>query len=101
MCAWKIAYVAERGSTTHSYTVKQDFKRYFDIGVLHAREKWLLQEFGSAGGEGSHFVRSELNYFWPRYSWLVSSALIRTGLKLAGYRLGRIENKLSLNGNAS
>lgn len=83
MCTWKIAYVAETWVChSYSYTVKQDFKRYFDIGVLHAREKWLLQEFGSAGCEGSRFVRSELNYFWPRYWWLIPSALIRTGLKL-------------------
>ena len=97
LAGWKIAYVAEaQVYHSHSYTWRQDFKRYFDIGVLHARENWLLKEFGSAGGEGSRFVRSELNYLWPRYWWLIPSALIRTALKLVGYRLGRIENKLSL-----
>jgi rhamnosyltransferase len=97
LAGWKIAYVAEaQVYHSHSYTWRQDFKRYFDIGVLHARENWLLQEFGSTGGEGGRFVRSELNYLWPRYWWLMPSALIRTALKLAGYRLGRIESKLSL-----
>jgi rhamnosyltransferase len=94
---WKIAYVAEaKVYHSHSYTWTQDFKRYFDIGVLHARESWLLEEFGGAGGEGGRFVRSELSYLWPRYWWLIPSALIRTALKLVGYRLGRIEKKLSL-----
>ena len=93
----KIAYIAEgQVYHSHNYTWRQDFKRYFDIGVLHARENWLLREFGSTGGEGGRFVRSELSYLWPRYWWLIPSALIRTALKLAGYRLGRIENKLSL-----
>jgi rhamnosyltransferase len=93
---WKIAYVAEaQVYHSHSYTWTQDFKRYFDIGVLHARESWLLQNFGSTSGEGGRFVRSELNYLWPRSWWLIPSALIRTALKLIGYRLGRIENKLS------
>ena len=97
LSGWKITYVAEaKVNHSHSYTWTQDFKRYFDIGVLHARENWLLREFGSTGGEGGRFVRSELNYLWPRHWWLVPSALIRTALKLAGYRLGRIENKLSL-----
>ena len=97
LAGWKIAYVAEaQVYHSHSYTWTQDFKRYFDIGVLHARESWLLQEFGSAGGEGGRFVRSELRYLWPRYWWFIPSALIRTALKLVGYRLGRIEHRLSL-----
>jgi rhamnosyltransferase len=94
---WKIAYVADAEVYhSHRYTWIQDFKRYFDIGVLHARESWLLREFGSTGGEGSRFVRSELNYLWPQYWRFIPSALIRTVLKLVGYRLGRMERKLSL-----
>lgn len=97
LSGWKVTYVAEaKVYHSHSYTWTQDFKRYFDIGVLHAQESWLLDKFGNTGGEGGRFVRSELNYLWPRYWWLVPSALIRTALKLTGYRLGRIENKLSL-----
>ena len=97
LSGWKVIYVAEASVYhSHSYTWTQDFKRYFDIGVLHAQERWLLEKFGNTGGEGGRFVRSELNYLWPRYWWLVPSALIRTALKLAGYRLGRIENRLSL-----
>ena len=97
LAGWKIAYVAEaKVYHSHKYTWTQDFKRYFDIGVLHARENWLLQEFGSASGEGGRFVRSELKYLWPRYWWLIPSALIRTALKLVGYRLGRIERRLSV-----
>jgi rhamnosyltransferase len=93
---WKVAYVAEaQVYHSHNYTWKQEFKRYFDIGVLHARENWLLREFGSAGGEGGRFVRSELNYLWPRYWRYIPSALIRTIFKLSGYRLGRIENKFN------
>ncbi len=96
LTGWKVAYVAEaQVYHSHSYTWTQDFKRYFDIGVLHSRENWLLQEFGSTGGEGARFVRSELSYLWPQSWWLIPSALIRTALKLAGYRLGRIESKLS------
>jgi rhamnosyltransferase len=97
LAGWKIAYVAEaQVYHSHSYTWTQDFKRYFDIGVLHTREIWLLREFGNTGGEGGRFVRSELNYLWPRYWWFIPSALIRTALKLVGYRLGRIEGKLSM-----
>jgi rhamnosyltransferase len=97
LSGWKIAYVSEaQVYHSHSYTWILDFKRYFDIGVLHSRASWLLQEFGGTGGEGGRFVRSELSYLWPQRWWLIPTALIRTALKLVGYRLGRIENKLSL-----
>ncbi|HEY9127554.1 MAG TPA: glycosyltransferase [Acidobacteriaceae bacterium] len=94
---WKIAYVAEaQVHHSHSYTWRQEFRRYFDIGVLHSREHWLIEEFGGASGEGARFVRSELRYLWPRHWWLIPSALIRTALKLVGYRLGKIESHLPI-----
>jgi rhamnosyltransferase len=102
LSGWKIAYVAEaKVYHSHSYTWKQEFKRYFDIGVLHQRESWMLHEFGGAGGEGGRFVRSELRYLWPRFWWLIPSALIRTAAKLMGYRLGRIESRLSVGSKRS
>ena len=93
---WKIAYVAEaQVYHSHAYSWRQDFKRYFDIGVLHARESWLLKEFGNTGGEGGRFVRSEIRYLWYVSPWYLPSAVIRTGLKLLAYRLGRNENKMT------
>jgi rhamnosyltransferase len=97
LAEWKIAYVAEaKVYHSHSYTWRQEFKRYFDIGVLHSRESWLLKEFGQTGGEGRRFVISELGYVWRRSWWLIPSALVRTALKLLGYRLGRLEQKLGI-----
>lgn len=96
LAGWKIAYVAgAKVYHSHSYTWRQEIRRYFDIGVLHAREAWIRHEFGSAGGEGLRFVQSELRYLWSRQWWLIPSALIRTGLKWVGYRLGRAEDKIS------
>lgn len=97
LAGWKTAYVATATvHHSHSYSFRQDFRRYFDIGVLHQREHWLLDEFGSAGGEGLRFVKSEMAYLWPKYWWLIPSAWIRTGLKFLGYRLGRMESRISL-----
>jgi rhamnosyltransferase len=97
LAGWKVAYVAEaQVYHSHSYTWTQEFKRYFDIGVLHAKEDWLLDKFGGAGGEGSRFVRSELRYLWPSSKLFIPSAMIRTAIKLAGYKLGSSERKLSV-----
>jgi rhamnosyltransferase len=96
LAGWKIAYVADaQVYHSHSYTWIQEFKRYFDIGVLHAKESWLLDEFGGAAGEGGRFVRSEFKYLWPSSKLSIPSAFVRTALKLLGYRLGRLERKLS------
>lgn len=93
---WKIAYVAEaKVHHSHPYSWTQEFKRYFDIGVLHSRESRLLGEFGGAGSEGRKFVLSEIKYLSHHNALLIPSALIRTAFKLLGYRLGRREHTFS------
>lgn len=92
MAGKRVAYVAEACAYhSHNYTLAQEFRRYFDTGVFHARNPWLLQTFGSAGGEGLRFVRSELAYLWRHAPVWILSALVRTAAKLAGYRMGRLE----------
>ncbi|MDP2417413.1 MAG: glycosyltransferase [Hydrogenophaga sp.] len=81
---------------SHNYTPLEDFRRHFDTGVFHAREQWLLDAFGGASGEGLRFVKSELRYLLKHAPWLIPNALLRTVLKLLGYRLGRAEARLPL-----
>lgn len=95
---YKVAYVAEASVYhSHPYTRLQEFKRYFDIGVLHSRERWLLEEFGHPTGEGKRFVLSELRYLSERDPKLIPSALVRAGIKFVGYQIGQMEARLSLN----
>lgn len=92
MAGKRVAYVADACvHHSHNYSVLQEFRRYFDTGVFHARNPWLLQTFGSAGGEGIRFVRSELLYLWRYAPWWIPSAMVRTLAKLAGYRMGQFE----------
>lgn len=79
---------------SHDYGFKDEFRRYFDIGVLHAREEWLKQTFGRAEGEGKRFVQSELAYLLKKAPWLIPSALLRTALKLVAYKTGQQEKRL-------
>lgn len=97
MAGWTVAYQADaQVYHSHDYNYLQEFRRYFDIGVLHAREFWMLDAFGKPEGEGGRFVRSELSYLLNHAPWLIPSALLRTILKYAGYRLGRMESGLPL-----
>jgi rhamnosyltransferase len=97
LAGYKVAYVAEACTYhSHAFTPLQDFQRYFDIGVMHSRESWLLEEFGRTGGEGRRFVISELRYLKERDLCRIPSALLRTALKLFGYQFGRHEAGIPL-----
>ncbi len=93
----RVAYVAEACvSHSHNYTLRQEFCRYFDTGIFHARSSWLLQTFGEARGEGLRFLLSEMKYLWRHEpSWLLDATL-RTFAKWLGYKLGRHETYLPL-----
>lgn len=95
LSGWKIAYQAEACvHHSHDYSATQEFRRYFDIGVLHNRESWLLERFGKPEEEGMRFVKSELSYLLRNDPALIPGSLLRSGMKYLGYRLGRIEARL-------
>jgi rhamnosyltransferase len=92
-CAgWKTAYVADAlVEHSHNHSLWSEFERYFEIGVLHQREHWLIEQFGVASGEGKRFVLSEMRYLWRHDPSRVPSAVVRTLIKYLGYRAGRRE----------
>jgi rhamnosyltransferase len=79
---------------SHAYNVAEVFWRYFDTGVFHAHNPWMRERFGSFGGEGRRFVKSELGYLARHAPWLIPRALVHTIAKYVGYRLGRRERIL-------
>ena len=87
---WKIAYVADAlAYHSHNYTLREEFRRYYEIGRLHGSEPWLLRDFGAATGEGRKFVLSETRYLLQHAPWLIPEAWLRNSMKYAGYRRGR------------
>ncbi len=92
---WKTAYAADAlVQHSHSYSIAEECGRYFDIGVLHAREPWLLDQFGNVSGEGRRFVLSELQFLLERDPLRIPFAFLRTISKYIGYQLGRNENRI-------
>ncbi|WP_226052610.1 glycosyltransferase family 2 protein [Dickeya chrysanthemi] len=96
LAGYRVAYVAEAAvKHSHNYTPVEEFKRYFDIGVFHCDEKWIREEFGGAGGEGTRFIFSELRYLMKEnhYRW-IPRACVHNALKIAGYKLGQHYQKI-------
>ncbi|MCD9567302.1 glycosyltransferase [Pseudomonas protegens] len=97
LAGWKVAY---EGSAccrhSHNYSLKEEFRRYFDIGVFHAREPWIRQAFGGAGGEGLRYVQSELRFLGPGRLGQWPGSLLRNAVKLFAYKLSQQERYLPL-----
>lgn len=95
LTGWKTAYVAEAHVFhSHEFTIAQEFRRYFDIGVVHSRERWLCETFGRANGEGQRFIRSEMRYLLQHGPGLIPSVILRNLAKWIGYELGLREQGL-------
>jgi len=90
MMGYKISYCAEAEVYhSHSYTITEEFKRYFDTGVFHADQNWLLDTFGKAEGEGKRYIKSELAFLRScRAYHRIPEFIIRNMMKYLGYKLG-------------
>ena len=94
---YKIAYAADACVYhSHGYSIFQEMKRYFDMGVFHAREPWIRQELGTAEGEGIKFVVSEFRYLLKHAFWKVPEGMLRTLFRYMGFRLGLMEKWIPL-----
>lgn len=94
---WHMYYAADAICYhSHNFNAMEKFRRYFDIGVFHSRESWYLAMLGKADGEGKKFVFSEIRYLFENAPWLIPSAVIRTGMKLFGYKMGLREKLMPL-----
>lgn len=92
----KVAYVSEATVYhSHNYTIKQEFKRSFDIGVLHRSESWLLDTYGKAEGIGTQYIRSVFGMLWREKKYLLmSDCVMRSLCKFCGYKLGKAYNTI-------
>jgi rhamnosyltransferase len=95
LSGWAKAYVADaQVHHSHCYGLGEEFRRYFDVGVMHARAPWLLERFGKAEGEGKRFVQSELRHLARHQPIAIPSAILRSAIKLAAYHCGRREARI-------
>lgn len=93
----KVAYAADAVCRhSHNYSIIEEFRRYFDMGVFHARENWIGEEFGGAGGEGLKYILSELRYLGLDKYYLWPISLIRNAIKYIGYKVGKSEKYIPI-----
>lgn len=93
---YRIAYVSKASVVhSHDYSIPEEFQRYFDIGVFHKTETWIIKEFSSTKGEGVRYLKDG---FWELLrqgrNLLIFEFLIRVTAKYIGYKLGQHYNLL-------
>jgi len=82
---------------SHDYTISEEFRRYFDIGVFHREKHDILSHFKQAESEGLKYFIEEYRYLKNNgYSDLIFNQFIRTVGKYIGYKLGTIESRLPI-----
>lgn len=93
---YKVAYVSDaKVYHSHNYTFEEDFKRSFDIGVLHTSESWLLETYGQAEGIGRKYVFGQLSSLFKEKKFgPLLDCFFRSGCKYVGYAFGRRYTKL-------
>lgn len=87
----RIAYVAEAiVKHSHSYTLKQEFKRSFDTGLARKMNEKLLEEGGNDEKRGRDYTKLLFNELINKEPSLLPYAILQTLSKYLGYKLGRL-----------
>ncbi|WP_371375367.1 glycosyltransferase family 2 protein [Thalassotalea aquiviva] len=93
-----VAYCSNsRVHHSHNYTIKQEFKRYFDIGVFHQTQNWMLKELGSIEGEGLKFALIQIKFTLNNKKLNETIRSVFTTIaKFIGYKAGKKHQYLPL-----
>jgi rhamnosyltransferase len=95
LAGYSVAYQADAVCEHwHDYSISEEFRRAFDIGVFHHREHWVLEEFGSAEGEGGSLILTGLRKIASENTRELPIALMKYLAKVLGYTAGRSESLL-------
>lgn len=95
---YKIAYVAEAVVVhSHNYSNKQQYKRYFDNGVSHAKHPEIFENL-RVNGEGMKLVKKTAAHLAGSGRTLqVIPLYIQSAYKFLGFRKGKHYKSLSRN----
>lgn len=90
LAGWKSVYAADSTvEHSHTYTLRQTFQRYFDVGVFHASEQALMHTVGAPDREAGTYVKSLIRFLARRNPLLLPFAALQTLVKLLAFRLGK------------
>jgi len=85
----KVAYTSDSiVRHSHSFTLVEEFRRYFDTGYVRAQNKWLNKYIGQAERRGISYQLELLKKLFKTKPLLIPYAIIQSLFKFMGYRIG-------------
>ena len=88
---YKVFYCATaRVFHAHDYSLKEEFKRGYDIGKLHKNNKKIFNYFKSAEKEGMKFIITEFCFLRRNKKILIPEMIFRSLCKYLGYKIAKI-----------
>lgn len=81
---------------SHRYSLFEEFKRYYDIGLTRAMNKWLIDLTGKSENRGKKYFRGLMDYVKTSKGGLMPYALLQSGIKMLGYKIGFYGRKMPL-----
>lgn len=73
---------------SHNYTLKEEFKRYIDVGRFYKSQKWITQEFGKTSSEGISYILNQLYFLIETNNLaLLPEFLLKDALKFIAYKI--------------
>jgi rhamnosyltransferase len=89
LTGYKVAYRADAVVFhSHDYSIKQQFKRYFDNGISMRCNTWITP-YSAVGKAGSKLVKLQLQELHQSRQWqLIPKLVAESAAKLIGYKLG-------------
>lgn len=86
----KIAYVADAEVYhSHCYSLRQEFSRYFDTGLMRKQYEGILSSAVSDQVRGQRFAKEMLKQLLGQRPWMLPYALMHLFVKWGGYQLGQ------------
>ena len=97
LAGWSIAYCSNaKVYHSHTYSITEEFRRYFDTGVFHAQEPWIKNNFGGTRNEGKKYAISEIKELLKKSPGKIPTSIIRNIAKWIGFKLGENERLIPL-----
>jgi rhamnosyltransferase len=93
---WAIHYEADAVvHHTHHFGLGEEFGRYFDIGVAHRKQQWILDRFGGTDREGFRYLGMGVRHLRTiGRAHNVSGFVLRSALGRVAYSVGRHHRRL-------
>ena len=93
---WSIHYEADAVvHHTHHFSLGQELGRYFDIGVAHQQERWILDRFGGTDREGFRYLGMGVRHLKNTgHVHSVPGFIFRSALGRVAYFVGRRHRRL-------